>query len=132
MNVRDRANRLTQRINPNLTASLRVCIGYTTGTGLKRVPNYAPAVPCVVQIQALTKGDVRHLDGLNITNAERACFANVQLTPVDRKSQSGGDLLTFTDPVTNRADVWLVTAILESWSTAGWCKVALTKQLDVV
>lgn len=124
MNLRQIANRATSGINPNVAASVQICTGYTTGSGLRRDPSYAPPAPLTIQMQALSKKEVEHLDAMGISNAVRAAYANLQLTAADRKMQSGGDL------VTAMGDVYLVTAVLEGWTTAGWCKVALTKQTD--
>jgi hypothetical protein len=126
VNLRSIANRATSTINPNITATLRACTGYGTDDAGRQTPAYAPPAPVTLQAQALTKRDIEHLAGLNLSNAERAVYCNTQLSGVDRTINSGGDLLTFEG-----AD-WLVTQVLEDWSpTAGWCKVALTRQRGV-
>lgn len=130
VNIRAIANRATSGINPNVNAQIQICNGYTTGAGLRRTPTYGTAFSAIIQVQALGKRDVEHLDSLNITNAERSCYSNIQLTAVDRKTQSGGDLVTYTDPVAQTSDTWLVVAVFEGFSTAGWSRVALAKQLD--
>lgn len=130
LNLRAAANVLTSTVNGNVSATVRISTGYTPAPGAKRVPAYAAPVPVKVQVQALTRRDIEHLDSFNISGAIWSCFANIQLTPLDRKSQTGGDLVRFTDPASGTADTWLVVALLEGWSTAGWCRVALCKQLD--
>lgn len=130
MNVRAIANVLTQAINPNIAAKLQVCIGYQTDASGKLAPLYADAVDCIVQAQALTKKEIEHLDALNLSNAVQGVYANVQLTGIDRTDQSGGDLLTYTDPASGTRNVWLVVAVLEGWSTSGWAKAAIAKQTD--
>ena len=125
VNVRAIANRATQGVNPNITATLRAYTGRTTTPSGKQVPGYAPAAPVVLQAQAMTKKDIEHTSGLNISRVDRVVYADVQLTGVDRARSEGGDLLVF------EGKTWLVTAVLEDWtSTAGWCKVALTQQVD--
>lgn len=131
MNLRGIANALTQAVNPNISASLQVCIGNVTAADFSREPLYAPAVDCIVQAQSLTKKEIEHLDALNLSNATQAVYANVQLTGVDRVEQSGGDLLTYADPMTGNVRVWLVIAVLEAWG-GEWCKVAVAKQTDAV
>jgi hypothetical protein len=130
VNLRIAANMLTRTINPNVSATVRICTGYQDAPGARRTPTYADPVPVTIQIQALTRRDVEHLSSLNISNAVWSCYSNLQLTPVDRKTQTGGDLVKFADPVSGSLDTWLVVALLEGWSTAGWCRVALVKQLD--
>ena len=48
-----------------------------------------------------------------------------QLQATDRVEQTGGDLLTF------EGRVWQVEAILEGWTTAGWSRAAVSKQMGV-
>lgn len=129
INLRALANLATSAVNSNVSATVRVCTGWTDAPGARREPAYAEPAPVTIQLQALSRKDIEHLDSLNISNAVWSCFANMQLTPTDRKRQSGGDLLQFTDPATGTLDTWLVVAMLEGWP--GWSRVALCKQLDV-
>lgn len=129
VNLRAAANAATSTINPNLAAVARICTGYAPGnhaSGYKQVPAYAADAPVAVQVQALTKKEIEHLDALNISTAERAVYASLQLTGVDRTTKTGGDLLLF------EGATWLVLAVLEGWTTAGWCKVAVQRQMDGV
>lgn len=123
VNLRNIANRATRSINPNITAIARICTGYTTAANGKQAPTYAPDTTITIQAQALTKHEIEHLDSLNISNADRAVYANMQLTGVDRTTQSGGDLLVF------EGATWLVIAVLEGWPTSSWSKVAVRRQL---
>ncbi len=122
------ANRLTQAVNPNVLASWRKCMGYGQGTAYKREPIYADAQDIIVQAQSLSKKELEHLDAMNLSDATRAIYANVQLTGVDRKAQSGGDLVTFNDGESTAT--WLVVHVLEGWTTSSWCKAAVAKQMD--
>lgn len=124
MNLRAIANRATSTVNPNVTATLRASDGYETSPAGKPVPMYRAPEQLTVQMQSLSKRDLQHLAEMNISDATRAVFANRQMTGVDRRDQSGGDLLDLPD------GTFLVTAVLEDWTpTAGWCKVAVTRQL---
>ncbi len=123
MNLRTIANRATRGINPNIAATVQVSLPYTTAANGRQQPVYAPPAPVTLQAQALSKREVEHLDSMNMSNATRAVYADIQLTGVDRTTRSGGDLLTF------EGATWLVIAVLEAWTTAGWCKVALARQL---
>ena len=122
MNLRNIANRATSAINPNTVASWRAYLGYTTGSSGKTVASYADAADLTVQAQALTKKEIEHIDSMNLSPCDRAAYANGQLQAYDRVAQTGGDFLYFE----NRW--WKVMAILEGWTTAGWCKVALVGQ----
>lgn len=122
MNVRDMANRLTHRVNPNVTVQWRAYSGYTTGTTGKTTVTYATAVNLVAQVQALTKREIEHIDAMNLSPCDRAAYVNGQVAAYDRVAQTGGDLLIF------EGRTWKVMAILEGWTTAGWSKVALVQQ----
>lgn len=122
MNLRNIANRATRTINPNTVAQWRAYQGYTTGSSGKTVASYAAGADLTVQAQALTKKEIEHIDSMNLSPCDRAAYANGQLQAYDRVAQTGGDFLYFE----NRW--WKVMAILEGWTTAGWCKVALVGQ----
>ena len=122
MNLRDIANRQTKAVNPNLTAQWLAYAGYTTGPSGKTTPTYAAPANLIVQAQALTKAEIQHLDAMNLSPCDRSAYVNGQVGAIDREAQTGGDLLIF------ESRTWLVTAVLEGWTTAGWCKVALTQQ----
>ena len=133
MNLRNMANRYTRRVNPNVPATLKRSTGYTTAPDGKQVPAYADPEPISIQMQALQKSEIEHLDRLNISNAQASVFADTQLSNGDRPSQTGGDLIEFgTDakvPATLRGTKWLVVAMLEGWPGSGWCKAAVTGQM---
>lgn len=134
MNLRFAANRLTSRVNPNLPVQVQVCTGYSTAANGKRAPVYADPVAAKIQMQALTKKEIEHLDALNIAGTETACYADMQLSGIDRKTGSGGDLITFGSdtviPADLRGTMWRVTATLEGWVTAGWSRAGLTRQMS--
>lgn len=123
VNLRAIANGITRSINPNLSVVLRAYSGYTTSAAGHVTASYAAAAPVEAQVQALTKLEIAHLDAMNISNCDRAAYVSVVVKATDRLEQTGGDLLQF------EGAWWLVTAILEGWTTAGWMKVALTKQI---
>lgn len=123
INVRQIANTATSVVNSNLTVGWRRYEGYSILPSGKSDVVYTDAVPMVCQVQALSKEDVRHLDAINLSNCDRMVYAYGQLAAMDRLEQTGGDILVFED------GEWLVTAILEGWTTAGWCRAALTRQI---
>ena len=122
VNLRALANRVTSTINPNIPAVWKASTGYATGMAGKTVPSYAADVPLIVQAQALSKKEIQHIDAMNLSPCDRAVYVNGQVNAIDRESQTGGDLLIF------EGRTWLVVAILEGWTSAGWCKAAITQQ----
>lgn len=124
VNLRALANRTTSRINPNITIGLRVYQGFSIAGDGSMTPLYGDPIDIVGQVQALGKKDFEHLSALNISNCERMVYVNSQLQATDRLEGSGGDLLVF------EGASWLIAAILEGWTTAGWCRAAVIRQMD--
>lgn len=124
VNLRSIANRATSRINPNITIGYQRYASYGVNPDGTPAPVYDPSVPIIGQVQSLGKKEVDHLSALNISNCERMVYVNFQLQATDRVAQTGGDLLTF------EGAVWQVEAILEGWTTAGWSRAAVSKQMD--
>jgi hypothetical protein len=132
MSLRAISNRATRGINPNLPALHHRSDGWDTTPSGKREPLYAQPEAFTVQVQALSKKEIEHLDALNLSNSTTAIYADRQLTGIDRLTGSGGDLVEFDDdakiPEALRGTLWLVTAVLEGWVSGGWCKAAATRQ----
>ena len=81
----------------------------------------------VGQIQALTGGDLRHVDSLNLQGSHRVLYVSYPIRGIVREALKGGDLVVFPDQT-----VWLVQQSLEPfYATAGWNKVLLVLQNDV-
>ena len=73
------------------------------------------------QVQAMTAGDLRQVEGLNLNGTKRGIYLDGSINGVVRVYLKGGDLITFPDGST-----WLVAMVLEQWPD--WCKVAATLQ----
>ena len=122
MNLRGVANRVTSQVNPNTVAQWQAYAGLTVSDAGKTVPSYASPVALTIQSQSLTVQELAHIDSMNLGKIDRVVFVNGQIAAIDRENQKGGDLLVF------EGATWLVTAVLEGWTTSGWCKAALTRQ----
>ena len=111
-------------INPNQQLTVQVSTGSTKNADFTSTPTYAPAQTVPGQVQALSWGDLRQLEGLNIQGVTHAIYLNGDIEGLVRSQNKGGDLIT--DAVGND---YLVTTVLENWSpTAGWTKVAVVLQ----
>lgn len=108
-------------VNPQQQITLQVSAGYTTLPGGKRVPAYEEEVTLLAQVQDLSQKDLMQLEGLNIQGSQKVIYCNGAIQGVVRVSQRGGDLITTAD-----GNVWLTTAVLESWPD--WCKISVTLQ----
>lgn len=78
----------------------------------------------IAQIQAMSEGDLRHMDSLNLQGSHRSMYVNNNVRGAVRVAVRGGDLVQMTD-----GSVYLVNQSAEPFfSTAGWNKVILTLQ----
>jgi hypothetical protein len=108
-------------VNPEILCSIQQSTGYTKNAAFEQVPSYAAPVNNVsIQKQATTAADLRHLDALNIQGNLCTVYLEGAQYPVERITQTGGDLFTFN------GQTWLVVAVLEMW--ADWCKLVLCQQ----
>ena len=78
----------------------------------------------IAQVQALSGGDLRHTDALNLQGSHRVLYANLDIRGIVRVTLRGGDLVILPD-----GSVWLVQQSVEPWySSAGWVKALITRQ----
>lgn len=122
MNLRQIANRATASINPNIPATVRRYTGEVMGPGRKPIPQYAPDEQITIQFQPLTKGDLQHVDGLNIQGLFKSIHVNGNFYSVNREMQKGGDLFIVD------GKTWLVIDPLELWPD--WSRLLVCLQVD--
>jgi hypothetical protein len=113
-------NNVTSYVNNNTLISIALSTGYTIGAGQKQVPTYATPITGYAQIQAVTNEELQHIDGMNLQGTYKVLYLSGQLFAAVRPEELGGDLVTID------GEVWLVTQLLERWST--WCKVFICLQ----
>lgn len=110
-------------VNPDITATLRRYQGEVMGAGRKPIPTYYPDESVTLQLQPLTKGDMMHVDGLNIEGLFKSIHINGALYSVNRTMKKGGDLFIID------GQTWLVIEPIELWNT-GWCRLLVCLQTD--
>lgn len=124
MNLQSITGNAVAVVNPWVIASIQFSLGYSIQDGGKRTPNYSLPRDIKTQLQSLTSGDVKQLDGLNIQGERRALYLTGDLDGISRPDISGGDLVTLPD-----GTIWLTVYILENWVlTGGWVKAAVVRQ----
>lgn len=113
-------------VNPMLTGTIKISIGYGKAPNAAQVPLYAAPKQVQVQVQPLSSDDLKKLDGMNIQGHMKAMYLNGEnLQAASRPDRKGGDLITLPD-----GSVWLVTQVLEDWNiSSGWMKSAVTLQM---
>jgi hypothetical protein len=126
MNLHAVAGPCVGAINPNVIVEVYASAGSVVNADGVRVPVYDPPYKARAQVQALTFGDLRQIEGLNIQGIRRAMYFLGNVDGVVRPLQKGGDLVKFA------GQIWLVAWQLESWNPqSGWVKVCLTLQTDM-
>lgn len=130
MNLHAIAGPIVAAVNPTVPVTIQFSQGSTIGADGIPVPAYSAPTPMQAQIQALTFGDLRQVDALNLDGTRRAMYLYGDVQAIVRVTQQGGDLITVTPAFGAFAagSVWLVAMTLETWANDGWCKVACTLQ----
>jgi hypothetical protein len=127
MNLHGIAAPLIGVVNPFIPVTIKISTGYSTDSDGTRVPSYTFLYDVPAQIQALSFGDLRQLDGLELNGEKRKIYLNGQFDSVNRPRGTGGDLITFPDGnVWPYGTVWLVVQALEVWPD--WVSLAVTMQ----
>lgn len=135
LNIRAMANTAIQAVNPDVTVMILRSTGSTTDASGHRTGTYTP-VYARAQVQATSYNDRIMLDSLNIQGVSRIVYLEAAVVGIIRIDKAGGDQIVFPpglmpedtpNPVTGKAPVWLVTHVLEVYSS-GWRKVSCTLQ----
>lgn len=122
MNLRNIANGMTQAINPNITAIGRRYQGEAIGAGRKPTPSYYPDEEVTLQLQPMSRGDIQHVDGLNLQGLIKSVHINGAYYSVNRTMQKGGDLFIIN------GQTWLVVEPMELWPD--WSRCLACLQVD--
>lgn len=117
-------------ISPQQPVTVYLSTGPTsTAPDGSRAGTYAEPFQATAQVQPISTGDLRKLEGLNIQGVNEKIYLNGQLRGLQRINALGGDLVILTDGTT-----YLVKAVLEAWRFVsagnGWCSVAVVLQND--
>ena len=117
-------------ISPKIVGTVYVSAGSVADASFKRTPQFTAFPGVAMDVQALTGRELARMDALNIQGVLRSVYLNGNIEGLDRPAGKGGDILAFSVQPYG-VSYWLVTQVLETWDTAGWCKVAVTLQNGV-
>ena len=109
-------------VNPDISATLYTYSGETIGAGRKQVPSYNDAVAVKLQLQPLSKGDMAHVDGLNMEGLFKSIHINGNYYSVNRALKKGNDKFVID------GETWLVIEPIELWPD--WCRLLVCLQTD--
>lgn len=121
MNLHKAVRGAIGRINPFSPAIVRVSDGFTIGAGRKQVPKYLPDQTISIQLQPLSPGDLRHVDGMNLQGLLKSIHVDGNYYGVNREKVLGGDLIIIG------TETWLVIEPLELWPN--WCRLLVQLQV---
>lgn len=125
MNLHAMARGIIPTVNPDIKVTVRASNGYTTATDGTQQPTYNEVTNVICQMQPLSSGEIKHLDGLNIQGDIRGFWFNGTIRGINRPLKKGGDLIILAD-----GSKWLVVHVFEDWSpTAGWSHVGAQRQM---
>ncbi|EFC1656254.1 hypothetical protein FA798_19890 [Escherichia coli] len=122
MNLRQIANNAITSINPNIPAILKKYAGETIGPGRKPIPSYLPDQHVTIQLQPISRGDMQHVDGLNIQGLPKVIYVNGNYFSVQRELEQGGDIFVIN------GEQWLVVEPIELWPD--WCRLIAVLQVS--
>lgn len=121
MNLHRIAKSAIGRINPFITATVRVSDGFEIGAGRKQVPKYLPDQTINIQLQPLSRGDLQHVDGMNLQGLCKSIHVDGNYYGANREKAIGGDLIIIG------SETWLVIEPLELWPD--WCRLLVQLQV---
>lgn len=121
MNLHRIAKSAIGRINPFVDVIVRVSDGFEIGAGRKQVPKYLPDKIINIQLQPLSPGDLRHVDGMNLQGLLKSIHVNGNFYGVNRERAIGGDLIIIG------GETWLVIEPMELWPD--WCRLLVQLQV---
>ena len=119
MNLHGIVSGVIGKINPFVTATIRVSTGYTTNADGSRTPTYTTTT-AQVQLQALAYDDIVQADSMQIQGVRRKMYVQGDVEGLVRADNRGGDLVTLPD-----GTVWKVAMVDEHWPDWTACIITL-------
>jgi len=120
MNLHQIVSGVIGQVNPFIDATVKVFAGEVEDEAGNVTPSYEPTA-VNGQLQPLGWTDLKQLDGMNITGAQKKFYVNGFFSAVSRITDNGGDLLIIGD------EVWMIKTVLEDWPD--WCSLAIQRQV---
>lgn len=133
MNLHNIVRGAINAVNPDIVGRwLESTAGFTQTPDGRPIPAYTDHAGVVMQVQALTGRDLMHVNFMSMQGVKRSVYVQGNVQGVVRPDGTGGDLLVFPQDIGGAPRVWLVVAVLETWTpdAAGWCKVGVVLQPD--
>lgn len=120
MNIFKIADGGTSLVKPLTNAIYKKYMG-VSNESVRPLPTYLPDQNIKIKVHSATDDLLRHADKVNLQGYLKVIYTKIDLSPIDRQSQTGGDRLIFN------GREWLVVQILEDWEV--WRKVLIRAQV---
>jgi hypothetical protein len=101
--------------------TFNISTGYTVLEDGTQVLTFAPPVMAPVQVQAMSEGDLRQLDALNLQGDMRKIYMNGSFSGLLRPEAKGSDNLIRPD-----GSIWTITYVTENW--VNWSSAVIVRQ----
>ena len=122
MNLNAIANQLIQVVNPDIVAAIYKSNGWAINPDRSRSPSFSSPITMGIQVQALSQGDIQHVDNMGLQGQFISIYTNGNWCGLNRKSNEGGDVFVFN------GNQWRVQSIPENWET--WTRVIAVKLIE--
>lgn len=126
MNLHAIAVGVISAVNPQVPAILLKSTGYIVAPDGSSSPTYQQQ-EVLAQIQAMTGGDLRQIEGLNLNGVMRSAYLYGVANAAVRVESKGGDLISMVEHGITRQ--WLIARVLEQWPN--WVKCVISLQDSV-
>ncbi|EPY4576201.1 hypothetical protein ACXDKZ_002020 [Klebsiella pneumoniae] len=121
MNLHSIVRSAISAVNPRVEAQIYRSSGPVKNQDYSTSPGFEPPVTMMVQKQALSQEDIRHMDNMNIQGVLVSIWTDGNWCGINRDRQQGGDKFVIGN------ETWLVVAVPEVWPD--WTRVIACQQL---
>lgn len=115
MNLHGIVSNAISTVNPFVEAQIYRSIGIVKNPDFSTSPGFAEPVTMLVQKQAVTQSDLRHMDNINVQGLLTTIYTDGNWCGVNRPAKQGGDKFLIGN------ETWLVVAVPEIWPD--WTRV---------
>jgi len=120
--VRVVANSLTQAVNENVEAVIKVSDGYDIIAGGKQVPKYIEHAT-KLQLQSMESDDLEHFGFGNQQGLFMVGYTNGMIEGLDRDDEKGNSIVETNKYGSTKVSLWQVMKVAESYND--WCKIII-------
>lgn len=122
LRVRKLANSVTQAVNENIVATIRVSTGYIIDAAGKQVPQYQEQER-TIQVQSAESEMLEHFGFANQQGTFVTAYADGIIPSIQRYLGTGNAMVVMKPYGENTATEWQVMRVVESYND--WVKVLL-------